>query len=202
MDGQQLGLLIQAIDRITAIVTSSGGGLSTKVPYTGANQAVDLNTQTLTSGQFRVNDGTVSGGIQIRSLVGSASQGAIYISKATPSAINFSITADASTTVINDTGSLDFKISNVSKFLIMPTSYTLADASNVILGSTTGNKIGTATTQKLGFWNATPVVQQTTAIVGAAFAANTSGLGDGSATYGGYTGGQIVAALKLYGMLA
>lgn len=37
----------------------------------------------------------------------------------------------------------------------------IADAKNLILGSTTGTKIGTATTQKLGFWNATPVVKQT-----------------------------------------
>lgn len=31
---------------------------------------------------------------------------------------------------------------------------------NLILGTTTGTKIGTATGQKLAFWNATPVVQQ------------------------------------------
>jgi len=37
----------------------------------------------------------------------------------------------------------------------------LADARNVIVGTTTGTKIGTATTQKLGFYNATPVVQPT-----------------------------------------
>lgn len=30
---------------------------------------------------------------------------------------------------------------------------------NVVLGTTTGTKIGTATTQKLGFWNVTPIVQ-------------------------------------------
>jgi hypothetical protein len=30
---------------------------------------------------------------------------------------------------------------------------------NIALGTTTGTKIGTATTQKLGFYNATPVVQ-------------------------------------------
>jgi hypothetical protein len=34
------------------------------------------------------------------------------------------------------------------------------DAKNVILGTTTGTKIGTATTQKLGFYNATPVARQ------------------------------------------
>lgn len=36
---------------------------------------------------------------------------------------------------------------------------TLSDV-NIVLGTSTGTKIGTATTQKLGFWNATPVVQQ------------------------------------------
>lgn len=36
---------------------------------------------------------------------------------------------------------------------------TVADASDIALGTTTGTKFGTATTQKLGFFNATPVVQ-------------------------------------------
>lgn len=38
---------------------------------------------------------------------------------------------------------------------------TLTDAANIVVNATTGTKIGTATTQKLGFWNATPVVQTT-----------------------------------------
>lgn len=37
---------------------------------------------------------------------------------------------------------------------------TVGDGYNIILGSTNGTKIGTATTQKLGFFNATPVVQR------------------------------------------
>jgi hypothetical protein len=36
---------------------------------------------------------------------------------------------------------------------------TLADATDIAVGTGTGTKIGTATTQKLGFYNATPVVQ-------------------------------------------
>ena len=36
---------------------------------------------------------------------------------------------------------------------------TMRDAQNIILNATTGTKIGTATTQKLGFFNATPVAQ-------------------------------------------
>lgn len=38
---------------------------------------------------------------------------------------------------------------------------TIADATNIALATGTGTKIGTATTQKLGFYNATPVVQPT-----------------------------------------
>jgi hypothetical protein len=37
---------------------------------------------------------------------------------------------------------------------------TWADGSNLIFGTSTGSKIGTSTTQKIGFWNATPVAQQ------------------------------------------
>jgi hypothetical protein len=36
---------------------------------------------------------------------------------------------------------------------------TIAAGKNFVLNTTTGTKIGTGTTQKLGFWNATPVVQ-------------------------------------------
>lgn len=36
---------------------------------------------------------------------------------------------------------------------------TLKDGGNVIPGTVTGTKIGTATTQKIAFWNATPIVQ-------------------------------------------
>jgi hypothetical protein len=42
---------------------------------------------------------------------------------------------------------------------IKSTALTLADAMNVVLGTSTGTKIGTATSQKLGFFNATPIVQ-------------------------------------------
>lgn len=38
---------------------------------------------------------------------------------------------------------------------------TFIDGNNVILGTSTGTKIGTATNQKLGFYNSTPVVQTT-----------------------------------------
>lgn len=43
---------------------------------------------------------------------------------------------------------------------IQTTALTITDV-NVVLSATTGTKIGTATTQKLGFYNATPIVQPT-----------------------------------------
>ena len=45
--------------------------------------------------------------------------------------------------------------------LIIEDSLELKAASDIILDATTGTKIGTATTQKLGFFNATPVVRPT-----------------------------------------
>jgi hypothetical protein len=54
---------------------------------------------------------------------------------------------------ISDTGAVG--IGNASPSSLLH----LADAGNITVGTTTGTKIGTATTQKLGFYNATPVVQ-------------------------------------------
>lgn len=61
---------------------------------------------------------------------------------------------------------------------------------------------GTATTNKIGFWNATPIVQPTTAIASATFVANTSLIANDTATFDGYTIGQVVKALRNIGILA
>ena len=71
-----------------------------------------------------------------------------------------------------------------------------------LITDTTGMKIATATSQKLGFWNANPIAQPTTAITAATFVANTSAIADDSATFDGYTIGQVVAALRSAGLLA
>ena len=74
--------------------------------------------------------------------------------------------------------------------------------SNIVLSTTTGTRIGTATNQLLSFWNKTPIAQPTTAIVAGAFVANTSGIANDTATFGGYTMGQVVQALRNTGLLA
>ncbi len=66
----------------------------------------------------------------------------------------------------------------------------------------TGNAgIGNAATDTIGFYGATKIARPTTAVTAAAFAANTSGIANDTATYGGYTMGQVVAALKNLGLL-
>ena len=45
--------------------------------------------------------------------------------------------------------------------VVVDSGLTLADAATLAVGTSTGSKIATATTQKLGFWNATPAVQPT-----------------------------------------
>lgn len=81
-------------------------------------------------------------------------------------------------------------------------SIAMSDATNLVLATTTGTKIGTATSQKLGLWNATPIVQPTTAGAAATFVANTSGIANDTATFDGYTIGQVVKALRNMGALA
>lgn len=56
-------------------------------------------------------------------------------------------------------------------------------------------------TNALGFFGATPAARPTTAIAAATFAANTSGIADDTATFGGYTMGQVVQALRNLGFL-
>lgn len=70
---------------------------------------------------------------------------------------------------------------------------TIADAINVILNTTTGTKIGTATTQKLAFYNSTPIVQRS----GAAQAAVATTAATNVAPFGYTTQAQADAIVTL-----
>jgi len=73
---------------------------------------------------------------------------------------------------------------------------------NIVTDTSTGFKIGTATTQKLGFYNATPVVQPTTAVGSATVAGGGGTAVDDATTFNGYTLAQVVQALQNLGILA
>ena len=57
------------------------------------------------------------------------------------------------------------------------------------------------TGSKVGFMGTAPIVKVTTGVSAGAFVANTSGIADDTATFGGYTIGQIAQALINYGLL-
>lgn len=94
------------------------------------------------------------------------------------------------------------RLTDASAWTFDGTSETLGAGHNLVLDTGTGTKIGTATSQKLSLWNATPIVQPTTAVAAATFVANTSGTLNDSATFDGYTLGQVVKALRNTGILA
>jgi hypothetical protein len=82
------------------------------------------------------------------------------------------------------------------------TGITFNDGLPLGVGTVNGTKIGASTSQKIGFWNTTPIVQPTTAIAAATFVSNTSGTINDSATWDGYTIGQVVKAMRNTGLLA
>ena len=76
------------------------------------------------------------------------------------------------------------------------------DTFNLVFDTSTGTKIATATTQKLGFWNVTPIVQPATGGASATFLANAGTAVNDASTFDGYTMGQVVKALRNTGLLA
>lgn len=79
---------------------------------------------------------------------------------------------------------------------------------NIILGSGAGTKIGTATTQKLAFFNSSPAAQPSSTGQTAGFTAGAGSAAKDDSTFTGgsgtkaYTIGDIVKHLKALGLLA
>lgn len=61
------------------------------------------------------------------------------------------------------TRTIVFKINDTNITQMTATLWTYADAVNMAFNATTGTKIGTATSQKIGFWNVTPIIQPASA---------------------------------------
>lgn len=139
------------------------------------------------------------------SAVASAVNGFLFTVSATGNAVAFAAQGTDTNIPLNiDTkgsGALVFQATGTGG-ITLSRDVTISDAKNIILNATTGTKFGTATNQKLGFWNVAPIVQPTTAIAVSTFVANTSGIVNDTATWDGYTVGQVVKALRNVGLLA
>lgn len=75
-------------------------------------------------------------------------------------------------------------------------------AQNIATDTTTGMKIGTGTTQKIGFWGATPIIQPTTGVAAATLVGGGGTTLTDTDTFNGYTIKQVVKALQNIGLLA
>lgn len=165
------------------IVAQFSAGFTTNVTYFANANTLIQSSGTHSDGGYRldVNANSAStGAVRIRTS-GSTGLNALIIQNTTPTTI-FQMLDNGNTTL---NGTL-----------------TLGDAKNIAVGSTTGTKIGTATTQKIGFYNATPIQRPDTGVAAAAFVAGTGTAVNDNSTFGGYTIKQVVQALQNLGLLA
>jgi hypothetical protein len=167
------GLVSWASD-VLSIVTQKGGS--------GVGRAISLATTDGANLQIN-NTGSASGYIQQLSSTTSTTANAAGVvvaptwqtasgtnnTQSIAPTINQSGTAGYTALHINPTESavgsgskrlVHVQVGGSDRFVIDNTGdITVADGADLTAGSTTGTKIGTAITQKLGFFNATPVVQ-------------------------------------------
>lgn len=73
---------------------------------------------------------------------------------------------------------------------------------DIVFDTATGSKIGTGTTQRLAFWNKTSIIQPTTGVASAVYAAVGGSNIQTDDTFDAFTFAQIVKALRNLGLLA
>jgi hypothetical protein len=81
-------------------------------------------------------------------------------------------------------------------------TFTFTAGVDLAFATTTGTKIGTATNQRIGFWNATPITRPATGGTSATFVSSGTTNVTVDSTFDGYTVGQVIRALREMGLLA
>jgi hypothetical protein len=183
------GIYSPSADRLS-LATNGTGRLFVGSTGTIQTQSTGQIESTSSAGSLTLYGGSTNkgGGIQLNG--GNVDGNIIFYAQ------QFTATPAERARITSD-GKLGLGISSPSSLLH------LADAGDITVGTTTGTKIGTATSQKIGFYNATPVVQPTTGVAEAAFVENSGGTAvNVDSTFGGYTIQQVVEALQTLGLLA
>lgn len=112
----------------------------------GGTRNLGAGSKTYTAGDVLVANNTVQYEV-IGTVAGQFINGIGYV-HANGTVLDY--VSGTSSQFLKADGSLDATVYQVNTSL---------DGTNIVVGSTTGTKIGTATSQKLGFYNATPVTQ-------------------------------------------
>jgi len=115
---------------------------------------------------------------------------------------NYISSIGAKLSITAPSAGISFFIASSEKININSTSFFLLEGFNLRTGTTTGSKIGTNITEKIAFWGSAPIVRPTTSVTASTFVSNTSMILNDTATFDGYTIGQVVKALRNMGLLA
>lgn len=186
--------------------TSASGTLTIDSTSNATKGAITFGTAS-SSNIFNFNVGTSSANISFQGHVGTTTTPAIYMN-VTPSATNYVIKSDGTTTLFNAGTTLQFAIAGsgymtYSGGQVKPgVNVSFADGIHLLFGSSSGSRIAYYNTSKIAFWGATPIVQPTTAYAAATFVANAGTAVNDASTFDGYTMKQVVAALRGIGLLA
>jgi hypothetical protein len=120
-------------------ITFVGAGSNTGFYSTGANS---IDVTLAGTRRFQFNSNTI--------------RAAVAGSAAAPT---FTTTSDADTGAWVATGVTGFTVDGTEVGQFNVNGLQMGDAKNFVFNTTTGTKLATGTTQKMSFWNATPVVQ-------------------------------------------
>lgn len=207
----QLLRVLDGSDNIAFQINGNGTfehiGVTFKCGSPTTNLAADGATfkgSSITSGEiFKVNNSSDIAAFTILGNGDSKLLRDIITGGATTNLANFGSTIKGG--VANDLNQV-FRVLNSSNTILFEIAglgqITYRDGGNHVFGTTTGSKLGTATTQKFAFWNKTPIIQPTTAITGAALAGGGGTAITDTHTFGGYTLQQIAAILINTGLTA
>lgn len=155
-------VLIEPVGVTSTGWSTTGTGLGVNGASTFTGRLIDLQLNGST--RFSVSAAgitTASNGLEVTTgsltVLGTASRGLAITTETYNSIANAGVRLNAQTGTAD--GALILAVRGTTRATVTVGGLELADAHNISTGTTTGTRIGTATTQRLGFFNATPVVQ-------------------------------------------
>lgn len=211
--GSFIGLPVNATANAATSITGNVAATGTLTITSASASAAAIGRQGATNPALQVDASTASSltGLKVKA-AGTGAGLALSVVETGGTNNNLTIDAMGSGTITiagTSTGAVTITpATTITGILTSNGGITMGDAKNIVLNATTGTKIGTATTQKLGFYNVTPVVQPAAStdatgfVAGSGTASKSDSVWAGASGASAYTVGGIITGLKALGLLA